>query len=117
MTKHKWEYVRTNSKGEAIFRKETGQSLSYVIDYLNDNNIEYEIIPSATLIVIYSRASRPYVYYWTTGRWSPRKRSYNKHYHSDGIEDFVGKYLNKYADEHIQEDALSTPDETYGHRG
>tara|TARA_X000001388_G_scaffold15819_2_gene9729 strand:- start:176 stop:538 length:363 start_codon:yes stop_codon:yes gene_type:complete len=104
MSKHKWEYVRTNSKGEAIFRKDTGQTLDHCIEYLKDKGIEYAVIESATLIVIYSRADRPYMYYWTTGRWSARKRSYTKHFHSDGIEDFVEKYLNKYADEHIRED-------------
>lgn len=103
MSKHNWEYVRTNSKGEAVFRKETGQTLEYVCDYLNDNNIRHEIVLSASLIVVYSKADRPYMYYWSTGRWTPRRKSYKKHFHSDGIEDFVGKYLNKYAEEHIRE--------------
>lgn len=104
MTKHNWQYVRTNSKGEAVFRKDTGQSLAHCLEYLKHEGIEYEVVESATLIIIYSKADRPYMYYWTTGRWSPRRRNYNKHFHSDGIENFVEKYLNKYADEHIKED-------------
>lgn len=104
MTKHNWEYVRTNSKGEAVFRKDTGQSLVHCLEYLKHEGIQHEVVESATLIVIYSKADRPYMYYWTTGRWSPRRRNYNKHFHSDNIENFVEKYLNKYADEHIKED-------------
>jgi len=118
MSDHKWEYVRTNSKGEAVFRKETGQSLEYVCEYLDKNHIDYEVILSATLIVVYSKANRPYMYYWSTGRWTPRRKSYKKHFHSDGVEDFVSKYLNKYADEHIKEDMQDEGGdvECYGYR-
>ena len=104
MSKHKWEYVRTNSKGERIFRKDTNETLEFACEYLDKHGIEYEVILSASLIVVYSKANRPYMYYWTTGRWSPRRRNYNKHFHSNGIADFVERYLNKYAEEHIQED-------------
>lgn len=103
MSKHKWEYVRTNSKGEAIFRKDTNETLEFVCQYLDKNNIKYEVVSSATLLRVYSRADRPYIYYWTTGRWSPRRNSAKKHFHSNGIADFVERYLNKYADEHIRE--------------
>lgn len=110
MSEHKWEYVRTNSKGEPVFRKDTNESLEFVCEYLDSNNIDYEVELSASLIVVYSKADRPYMYYWTTGRWSPRKRNYKKHFHSNGIADFVEKYLNKYADEHIREDAEDNED-------
>mgnify|MGYP006908268129 CR=1 FL=1 len=103
MSKHDWQYVRTNSKGERIFRKETNESLEFVREYLDKHGIEYEVVMSASLIIIYSKADRPHMYYWTTGRWSPRKRNYTKHYHSNGIADFVERYLNKYADEHLKE--------------
>ncbi len=103
MSKNDWKYVRTNSKGEAVFRRDTGQSLEHCIDYLTTNGLTYEVVESAHLIVIYSKADRPYMYYWTTGRWSPRRKNYRQHFHSKGIEDFVEKYLNKYADEHIRE--------------
>lgn len=110
MSEHKWEYVRTNSKGEPVFRKDTNESLEFVCEYLDSNNIDYEVELSASLIVVYSKADRPYMYYWTTGRWSPRKRNYKKHFHSNGIADFVEKYLNKYSDEHILEDAKDNED-------
>ena len=112
MSKHKWEYVRTNSKGERIFRKDTNETLEFVCEYLDNNNIEYEVVLSASLIIIYSKADKPYVYYWTTGRWSRKKRSYTKHFHSNGIADFVERYLNKYADEHIREQQERIDDET-----
>lgn len=95
MTKHKWTYVRTNSKGENIFRKETNESLDFVCNYLLKSNIHYEINKAASLLVVHNKIGKEYMYYWTTGRWSPRKIKYNKHYHSDGIEDFVKKYLNR----------------------
>ena len=115
MSTHDWIYARTNSKGVAIFRKETGQTLSHCMDYLKANDVKYDVVESAKMLRVYSKANRMYVYYWTTGRWSPRRHSSKKHYHSNGIEDFVEKYLNKYADEHIREDTEEYEDsETFG---
>ena len=31
-----WKYVRTNSKGEDIFRRDTNESLDDVLEYLKD---------------------------------------------------------------------------------
>ena len=58
MSKHDWQYVRTNSKGERIFRKETNESLEFVREYLDKHGIEYEVVMSASLIIIYSKADR-----------------------------------------------------------
>jgi len=103
MSKHDWKYVRTNSKGEPIFRRDTNESLEFVTNYLNDKDIPYEICKTAGLIWIDNIAEVTYVYYWTTGRWAIRKtnKKYKKHYHSKGIDDFVTNYLNKYADEQM----------------
>jgi hypothetical protein len=104
MSNRKWEYVRTNSKGEAIFRKNTDESLEFVCDYLSENNIYYEVVLSASLIRIQNQQGREYVYYWTTGRWSPRNPRYKKHYHSNGIADFVKSYLNRFVEQNLQEE-------------
>ena len=57
MSEHKWEYVRTNSKGERIFRKDTNESLEFVCKYLDSNDIDYEVDLSASLIVVYNSLS------------------------------------------------------------
>lgn len=103
MSKHNWKFVRHNSKGEAIFRKDTNETLEFVTNYLDDKDIPYEICKTAGLIWIDNIAEVTYVYYWTTGRWAIRKanKKYKKHYHSKGIADFVANYLNKYADEQM----------------
>ena len=44
MSTHNWTYARTNSKGVAIFRKETGQTLSHCIDYLKANGVAYDVV-------------------------------------------------------------------------
>jgi hypothetical protein len=103
MSKHKWEYVRTNSKGEAIFRKDTNESLEFVYNYLDKHGIQYDAATAGSCITIYNKQQRRYVYYWTTGRWSPRRLSSRKHFHSNGIADFVERYLNKYVEQNLQE--------------
>ena len=37
-----WQYVRTNSKGEKIFRKDTNETFEYVEKYLKDRGIQFE---------------------------------------------------------------------------
>tara|TARA_R110001599_G_C11800152_1_gene614774 strand:+ start:46 stop:429 length:384 start_codon:yes stop_codon:yes gene_type:complete len=96
-----WQYVRKNSKGEAVFRKDTEESLEFVMEYLNTKEIPFDVVYGASFMYIENRANRDYVYYWTTGRWSIKKRVYESHYYSDGIDDFVTRFLNKYADEQI----------------
>ena len=110
MSTHNWKFVRNNSKGEAVFRKDTNETLEFVEKYLQDNKIDYMVNMAASLLWITNQESKEYVYYWTTGRWSPQRHSSKKHYHSNGIEDFVEKYLNKYADEHIREDTEDNED-------
>ena len=41
MGNSEWEYVRKNSKGETIFRRNTNEEFDFVCDYLEDNNIPY----------------------------------------------------------------------------
>ena len=91
-----WKFVRKNSKGESILRRDTNETLEEVLDFLKDiKGIEVEVFLKATLISIYVDWRR-YDYYWTTGRWCQRKSNYPKtHYHSKGIEDFCNRFLKK----------------------
>tara|TARA_Y100000004_G_C8729287_1_gene333603 strand:+ start:31 stop:456 length:426 start_codon:yes stop_codon:yes gene_type:complete len=92
-----WKYVRTNSKGKKIYRRNTNESLEFVIDYLQKQDLPYEVCMSASFIYITNIANIQYLYYWTTGRWCARQPHislYEKHEHSKGIEDFVTNYLH-----------------------
>ena len=88
-----YRYARTNSKGERIFRRDTNESLEYVTKFLEDKGIEYETRIGGSLIYIYNDDGKCYAYYWTTGRWSAHKAIAPKHYCSNGIEDFVTRFL------------------------
>ena len=104
MSTSEWKYVRTNSKGEKVYRRDTNESLDFVTEYLDKKEIPYEVNKSAGLLYIDNIANITYVYYWSTGRWSKRKttiKQYKKHFHSKGIEDFTTNYLSKYAEEHV----------------
>ena len=104
MSTSEWKYVRTNSKGEKVYRRDTNESLDFVTEYLDKKEIPYEVNKSAGLLYIDNIANVTYVYYWSTGRWSKRKtsiRQYKQHFHSKGIDDFVTNYLNKYAEERM----------------
>ena len=103
MTVNDWKYVRTNSKGDAIFRKDTNETLEFVEKYLKDKDIEYSVNRAASMIWITNQEGREYVYYWTTGRWSKRRMSYKIHYRSNGIDDFVTRFLNRFVEENKKE--------------
>lgn len=98
-----YRYARTNSKGEVILRRDTEEDLTFVMEYLNENKIPFEYIDSATMFYIKNRAGVRYTYYYTTGRWAIKSRNRQKHYQSKGIADFVDRFLNKYADEQIEQ--------------
>ena len=89
-----YRYVRTNSKGVRIYRRDTNESLDYVTKFLEDRNIDYETRIGGSLIYIYNDEGKCYAYYWTTGRWSAHKAITHKHYSSKGIEDFTDRFLN-----------------------
>ena len=103
MSEHEWEFVRKNSKGEAIFRKDTNETLEFVENYLQENNIKYCISEAASMLWIKNQEDREYVYYWPTGRWSRRRPTYKVHYHSNGIDDFVTRFLNKFVEQNKKE--------------
>ena len=94
LTKYKWSYDRTNSKGKDIFRHDTGETIEDVINFLKKHGINYDKKVGASMIWIYSHHQK-YSYYYTTGRWSPFiEGSYpKKHYHSLCIEDFYNRFL------------------------
>ena len=94
-----WTYVRTNSKGKPIFRRDTNEDLEFVENYLTERNIDYDLRLGATMMYIYNNDDKRYAYYWTTGRWSVENAITDGHYHSKGIDDFVCRFLNKFAQE------------------
>lgn len=102
MSNSEWEYVRKNSKGESIFRRDTGEEFDFVCSYLDNNNIPYKYKEGGGVFIVSNKTGRNYVYYWTTGRWSPKHKSNKIHYRSKGIEEFVTKYLNKYNKEELE---------------
>ena len=97
MSTSEWKYVRTNSKGKKIYRRDTNESLEFVLDYLKKQELRYKICMSASFIYISNLANIQYLYYWTTGRWcvrQPHITFYTRHEHSKGIEDFVTNHLH-----------------------
>jgi len=92
--KYKWSYARTNSKGEAKFRHDTNESLDEVTKYLEDLEIDYEIVEKIAMLWIYHN-EKQYCYYYTTGRWGTYSLVWPpvKHYSSKGIKDFLDRFV------------------------
>jgi|14BtaG_2_1085337.scaffolds.fasta_scaffold01868_13 hypoxanthine phosphoribosyltransferase len=92
-----YTYVSTNSKGDKVFRRDTDESLEFVVEYLEGKGLEYEVREGAKMLWIYASNNQTYSYYYTTGRWAPYcKRGYpKKHYMSKGINDFITRYVEK----------------------
>ena len=104
MSTSEWKYVRTNSKGKKIYRRDTNESLEFVTDYLEKHELSYHVVKSASFVYIINVANIEYLYFWTTGRWTARQPHislYTKHEHSKGIDDFVTNYLNAEASTQI----------------
>jgi len=96
-TKEKtWHYVRTNSKGETVFKRYTKETMEDAISFLEVNGIEYEERRGAKMLWVYFD-NKKYSYYPTTGRWNKYKKGGypDKHYMSKGIEDFYNRFLTK----------------------
>ena len=93
-TKYNWKFDRVNSKGEVLFKHSTNQTLEDVSEYLDSNNIKYEVRAGAHMLWIYNNSGKKYSYYYTTGRWSSYGMQFKKHYRSKSIEDFCSRFLN-----------------------
>jgi len=102
--KSDYYYVRTNSKGEKILKRDTKEGVEDATAYLDSIGIEYEIKSGARMMWIYiPRKDNPdwsdkkYAYYYTTGRWNQFKAGGypTKHYQSKGIEDFITRFAMK----------------------
>jgi len=97
-----YKYVRTNSKGEKIFRRDTNETFEYVEKYLESKDIYYKSRRGGSMMWIFIDDKeigtyRQYVYYPTTGRWNSWKSNGfpKKHYRSNGIEDFLTRFALK----------------------
>ena len=75
MNTSEWQYKRTNSKGEAVLRRDTNETVDFVETYLIKNKIPY-MGSGTTMLYIENKAGKEYAYYCTTGRWSIKKRVY-----------------------------------------
>jgi hypothetical protein len=91
-----WVYVGRKKNGEPKFRKFTNETEEYVRSRLDEAGIAYVVEPRIKMFFIYKdkepqdRYSSRYSYYYTTGKWGSDKRQ--RHYHSDGIDSFLGKF-------------------------
>lgn len=91
-----WKYVGYGKKTGPKFRRYTGETAEDVVAYLKKVGVSCRVENEGNLVFIYKeqepsdRFSPRYSYYPTTGRWGDDTRS--KHYHSNGIEDFMSKY-------------------------
>ena len=96
--KSEWLFVRKNSKGENIFRRETNQTAEHAATVLNNKEIAFVYSDSGSCFRMYNETeNRHYQYYPTTGRWGVyhyQKRP-SKHYHSRSIEDFLNRFFFK----------------------
>ena len=107
-----WTYVGRTKQGKPKFRKYTGQSLEYVKEYLDNKGIAYLVHEKQALLFIYkdkeptSSWSRRYSYYYTTGRWG-KDRGEPKHFHSEGIENFIEDYFKTTEQEKAYWDELN----------
>ena len=63
-----WKYVN-KFKGKKIYRRNTNESLEFVIDYLKKQELPYKVCLFSSFIYITNIANIQYLYYWTTGRW------------------------------------------------
>lgn len=97
--KSEFYFVRENKKGEAVFRRDTNESVEYVAEVLNNNGIPFEYKKGAYCFNLYKEdTGRYYQYYPTTGRWGQYRLGGvlpKKHYHSNGIQDFLDRFFNK----------------------
>jgi hypothetical protein len=93
--KYKWSYSHRNSKGEAKFKHDVGETLCDVLEYLDSlEGVEYNLREGGAMLwIIYD--NRTYAYYYTTGRWAPKaaKGLPRKHYHALDIKDFMERFV------------------------
>ena len=93
-----WVYVGKKKDGTPKLRKYTNETAEFVADILNERGIPFEFKESAKMFRIYHpEKHKQYQYFYTTGQWGQyfyNKRP-DKHYHSNGIVEFLDKYMFK----------------------
>tara|TARA_A100000172_G_C2943111_1_gene76359 strand:+ start:70 stop:441 length:372 start_codon:yes stop_codon:yes gene_type:complete len=117
---YEWQFDRVNSKGKVIFKHYTKESLEDVTDYLDNENIDYDVCKGATMLRVYYNDTA-YQYFFTTGKWAAYTsgRAFpKKHYSSTGVKDFVTRFLYKKmnpddSDNYKNHKDKRTADETY----
>jgi hypothetical protein len=93
-----WVYVGKKKDGTPKLRKYTHEESEYVAGILDIMQIPFVYQESAKMFRIYHPENKKvYQYFYTTGKWGMYfygKRP-DKHYHSNGIVEFIDKYLLK----------------------
>jgi|DEB0MinimDraft_10_1074344.scaffolds.fasta_scaffold121703_2 hypothetical protein len=100
--KSEFYFVRKNKNGEAVFRRDTNESVEHVAAVLNKNGIPFQYKEKGYCFVLYRADTRRYYqYFHTTGRWGMYRQGGirpEKHYHSKGIQDFLDRFFSKLPD-------------------
>ena len=95
-----WYYAGKKKDGTAKLRRQTNETAEYVADVLNERGIAFVFQDTAKMFRVYHPNNfRQYQYFYTTGQWGMYyygKRP-DKHYHSNGIVEFLDKYMCKTA--------------------
>ena len=93
-----WVYAGKGKDGKPKLKRLTYESAEEVADILNSHDLPFEFSKSAHMFKIFNPYNyKLYQYFYTTGKWGVyyfNKRP-DKHYHSNGIVDFINKYLLK----------------------
>ena len=92
--KYTWKFDKVK-KGKVLFKHHTKECLDDVTDFLDDEDVDYEVLGGRTMLRVYYGNS-VYQYFYTTGRWAKYNSGMNipkKHYHSTGVKDFLTRFL------------------------
>ena len=93
-----WYYAGKKKDGTVKLRKHTHESAEYVAEVLNERGIAFVFQDGAKMFRVYHPENhRQYQYFYTTGQWGMYYygRRPEKHYHSNGILEFLDKYMMK----------------------
>lgn len=98
LPEQQWIYAGKGKDGKPKLKRLTHESAEFVADVLNKSEIPFEFSDTAHMFKIYHPINhKMYQYFYTTGKWGMYYygRRPDKHYHSNGIENFITKYLLK----------------------
>jgi hypothetical protein len=93
-----WYYAGKKKDGTPKIRRQTNETAEYVAEMLDTYGIPFLFQGTAKMFRVYHPENKKqYQYFYTTGQWGMYyygKRP-EKHYHSNGVYEFITKYLLK----------------------